>query len=346
MSKVTIRDIAERLKIGKTTVALALMDKYGVSEETKSKVFVTACEMGYDFSKVNKKRSNKNKTIKLVLRDKSLLTTDFWTEIIQGIEKEGRKNNIPIEVFAFDSTSKMDELYIDTLRDTSSGVIFVDGNVTNEYSIFSEMEIPVVLLDPRAYEERKMTQVNSSNYMGGMLACKHLWRKGHRKLCVCGNAQYGKSLYMRCWGFINKFNQINDGTGQLIELTLADPDFANYMHNNDSIKEMFESGNIPTGVFCCNDLIARRFIAVAEEFGFKCPDDISVVGYDDSYHATCEQPLLTTIEVKKEEIGKLAVQTLLGEIAEPSRAKQSIEVIGSLVERDSVKDVTDKEILK
>jgi DNA-binding LacI/PurR family transcriptional regulator len=339
MSKVTIRDIAERLKIGKTTVALALMDKYGVSEETKSKVFVTACEMGYDFSKVNKKRSNKNKTIKLVLRDKSLLTSDFWTQIIQGVEMEGRKNNIPIEVFAFDSTSQMNEWHIDTLKDTSSGVIFVDGNVTNEYRIYSEMGIPVVLLDPRGYEERKMTQVNSSNYIGGMLACKHLWRKGHRKLCICGNAQYGKSLSMRCWGFINKFNQINDGTGQITELTLPDPNFPNYMHNNDSIEEMFKSGNIPTGVFCCNDLVARRFIAVAKEFGFSCPDDISVVGYDDSSYATGEEPLLTTIEVKKEEIGRLAVRTLLGEIDEPSRAKQSIEVIGTLVERESVKDV-------
>lgn len=339
MKKVTIRDIAERLKIGKTTVALALMDKYGVSEETKSKVFVTACEMGYDFSKVNKKRSNKNKTIKLVLRDKSLLTSDFWIQIIQGIEKEGRENNIPIEVFAFDSITPMNELNIETLKDTSSGVIFVDGNITNEYSIYSGMGIPVVLLDPRGYEERKMTQVNSSNYMGGMLACKHLWRKGHRKLCVCGNAQYGKSLFMRCGGFINMFNQINDGTGQIIELTLPDPNFPNYMHNNDAIEEIFKSGNIPTGVFCCNDLIARRFIEVANKYGLRCPEDISVVGYDDSSYATCEEPYLTTIEVKKEEIGRLAVKALLGEIAEPSRAKQSIEVIGALVERGSVKDI-------
>lgn len=339
MKKVTIRDIAEKLNIGKTTVALALMDKYGVSEETKSKVFVTACEMGYDFSKINKKRSLANKTIKVVLRDKSVLASEFWMQIIQGVEKEGRKNNIPIEIYAFDALSPIDDLHIDSLRGTSSGIILFDCNITNEYNTYSQMGIPVVLLDPRNYEERKMTQINSSNYIGGMIACKHLWKKGHRRLCVCGNMQYGKSLFMRCWGFINKFHQLNDGTGELIQLTQPDPEFVDYMHYEQSVIDLFRSGDVPTGFFCCNDLVARRLIEVAREFGFECPRDISVIGYDDSSFSTNDKPFLTTIEVKKEEMGRLAVQALLGEIAEPSRPKQNIEVIGSLVERLSVKDI-------
>lgn len=97
---------------------------------------------------------------------------------------------------------------------------------------------------------------------------------------------------------------------------------------------------LPTGFFVDNDIIALGVIKALNEMGYRVPDDISLVGYDDLPYSAVSQPALTTIRVGKEEMGRIAVRRLYDVMThnEPGLYLQ-IELSTSFIERDSVRDI-------
>ena len=333
--KVTIREIAERLHMGKTTVALALADKYGVSEETKAKIVLTAYEMGYDFSKLNKKKNR----ITIVLANKSFLMTEFWADIIKGVEMEASTQGYVTEIIALDKSNSVETYPLSFLRNNSAGLIFVDSSFDQNYEVLSRLNIPVVLLDPRSYMGTDLTLIRADNYLGGYMACDYLWAHGHRKLCYIGNISHGNSVRSRWLGFSDRFTQLSKGIAgcSLLSLTDADKRNEDYMYNHVTVLETFKKKSLPTGIFCCNDMVAlQTMAALKEEFGLKAPDDYSIIGFDNIMHGKTSDPPLTTININCEEMGRMSVMLLKEEIDSKSLQKKNIQIYGTLVERGSV----------
>ena len=335
--KVTIRDIAERLNIGKTAVALALADKYGVSEETKAQIVLTAHEMGYDFAKVKKKRNS----ITIVLKDKSFLTTEFWQDIIKGVEKESSSLGYVTEIFALDKNNSVDNFPFTFLQGNSVGLIFIDSYFDENYEKLRNLRIPVVLIDPRNYMGADLTQIRADNFLGGYMACEYLWRHGHRHLCYIGNILHGNSVRSRWMGFRDRFDQLSAGEeGSLLSIIRADRRDKDYMHNEEDLIRAFEQGNRPSGIFCCNDMVALRTMSVLEErFGLKAPRDYSIVGFDDILQSGQNDPPLTTFSVNREEMGRMSVMLLKEEIENKSLQKKDIQIYATLIERGTVRRI-------
>ena len=333
--KITIRDIADRLHIGKTAVALALSDKYGVSEETKARIVLTAHEMGYDFSKVRKKRNS----ITVVLRDKSFLTTEFWQDIIKGIEKGASDLGYITEILALDKSNSLANVSLAFLQGNSIGLLFIDSYFDDNYDSLLKLRIPVVLIDPRNYMGTDLTQICADNFLGGYMACDYLWKHGHRRLCYVGNIAHGNSVRGRWLGFSERFSQLSRGAEgcSLCGVTQADKAHRDYMHSEAALLEAFGGERRPTGVFCCNDMVALRTMdALQGRYGLAAPRDYSVVGFDDIRQSRHCEPPLTTFGVDREEMGRMAAALLVEEVEGKSRQKKDVQIYGTLVERASV----------
>lgn len=333
--KITIRDIAERLQIGKTAVALALSDKYGVSEETKARIVLTAHEMGYDFSKIRKKRNS----ITVVLKDKSFLTTEFWQDIIKGIEKEASDLGYVTEILALDKSNSLANVSLAFLQGNSIGLLFIDSYFDDNYDSLLKLRIPVVLIDPRNYMGADFTQIRADNFLGGFMACEYLWRHGHRRLCYIGNIAHGNSVRSRWLGFSERYSQLSRGAEgcSLCGITQADKADKDYMHNEAAVAEAFAGAERPSGIFCCNDMVALRTMEMLKKrYGFTAPRDYSIIGFDDILQSQSSDPPLTTFNVNREEMGRMAAAFLVEEVESKSLQKKDIQIYGMLVERASV----------
>ncbi len=108
-------------------------------------------------------------------------------------------------------------------------------------------------------------------------------------------------------------------------------------------KQAFErilaTGDMPTALFACNDLMAMGVINAANKHGLSVPDNLSVIGYDDISLAKFITPSLTTIHQPKFNLGRKAFDTLLDQIQSQRKTNVEIHLEATLVERDSVKEI-------
>ena len=95
MKKVTIRDIAQKMNISKSSVSLALNDGYGINSETRDKILLEAHQMGYDFSKTKKRYNN---VITILIGDSSQTRDTFWKDIYLGIESIAMEKKLLINI--------------------------------------------------------------------------------------------------------------------------------------------------------------------------------------------------------------------------------------------------------
>ena len=110
-----------------------------------------------------------------------------------------------------------------------------------------------------------------------------------------------------------------------------------------AMEKMIKSKDLPSAVFCATDLLAYGAIRAAEENGLKVPKDISIMGYDNievSLHTSIYKKTLTTIDVKKEEMGRKSIEILKSIIEEPEREPSKTTIPTELIIRDTVKIIS------
>ena len=105
------------------------------------------------------------------------------------------------------------------------------------------------------------------------------------------------------------------------------------------MNKILSQDNLPTAVFCCNDLMALGAISAIGEKGLRVPEDISIIGYDNIHASRFYSPPLTTVHQSKSRLGVQAVNLLFERINHKSDQKEKIEIYPELVVRKSVKKI-------
>jgi HTH-type transcriptional repressor purR len=103
------------------------------------------------------------------------------------------------------------------------------------------------------------------------------------------------------------------------------------------MNKILSQDNLPTAVFCCNDVMALGAISAIGEKGLRVPEDISIIGYDNIHASRFYSPPLTTVHQSKSRLGVQAVNLLFERINHKSDQKEKIEIYPELVVRKSVK---------
>lgn len=205
---------------------------------------------------------------------------------------------------------------------------------------------PVVLLD-RFFDELHVDSVVSDNYQGGYLGTQHLLQLGHRHIGFLTRPNlYVTSAAHRVQGYKRALAEASvsyDSTlvfqGLLPSLSeglvLRDPTSRASDYDRAAVREFLDRPGRPTALFACNDLIAIETLEACADLHLRVPEDISLVGFDDSGAATLLRPPLTTLRQNLVEMGQLGMSYLLDRIEGRRQTSERISLGVELVVRES-----------
>ena len=191
--------------------------------------------------------------------------------------------------------------------------------------------VPLLVLDPLVAASPDVTSVGSTNYAGGVAAAEHLLALGHRRAAYLGGDRTAACNQARFHGFRGTM----EAAGCPVPEDLV-------LHRRFRYEEGLAGGAVlldhpdpPTAIFAGNDEIAVGVIETARTRGLRVPDDLSVVGFDDTHVAQLSSPGLTTVRQPLRDMGSVALRTALQLAAGEPVDSHHVELATSLVVRNS-----------
>ncbi len=310
--QVTIKDIAQKLGLSTSTVSRALKDHPDISPKTREAVKELAALLGYRPNRIALNlRSNSTRTLGLIIPE---IEHYFFSAIINGIEEVAYKNDYSVMVFQSNESYKREVINAQAvLTNRVDGVMVSFSKETKDYSHFEKLidnEIPLVFFD-RVVDSLPADQVVADDYHGAFLAVNHLIEKGCKRIAHFAapqNLQIGKS---RLSGYHDALLKHNIPFDHELVL-LADT----YETARKAAHDILRKPNSPDGFFAVNDISAIAIIKAARELGKKVPEDVKVVGFENSKYAALSEPELTTIDQFGFDLGRETCLLLLKRIKE------------------------------
>lgn len=333
---VTMKNIADVLGVSTVTVSKALADKEGVGEELRQAIKAKADEMGYSYA-ASKQKSSREKqkfNIGVIVASNYVDVASYsfylslYHNIILSLAKTGYSGIMEIITDEMRQENVLPTVVIEQKVD---GVIVL-GQMSAVYvEKIMNTGMPVVLLD--FYDAAIDTDsVVTDNVYGTYMLTDYCISMGHRKIAFVGSIGATSSILDRYLGYFRALciNRIEPRRDYLIE------DRGSNLLNYDKIKL---PEDMPTAFVCNCDEIAYHLMGQLNQMGYKVPEDISVVGFDNYTFADYANPKLTTVAVNMEAMAEEAVTMLIRQIVtkEPSNLRKVIS--GTLIIRDSVKDI-------
>ncbi|MCL4871299.1 MAG: LacI family transcriptional regulator [Anaerolineae bacterium] len=340
--KTTIAAIAQACHVSPTTVSLALNNKPGVSDETRALVLDTATTLGYfpAFAAAASRKTRRLNTVGMVVKSEpSLLPSanPFYSQIIAGVDDACQDMGINL-LFAMLPVDRHNHpRTIPPLLENSAvdGLLmvgtFIDQTIA---TILGGRALPIVLVDGYSDTE-SYDMVVSDNFRAAYQAVEYLIQQGHRHIGLIGSEPDGyPSLNERRNGYLRV----------LKENEIAPTYIANFNVNRsqgeaETVHLLQENPQI-TALFCVNDNVALGALRAAQQLGRQVPQELSLVGYDDTYLASSVSPTLTTMRVDTLAMGRAAVHLLALRLEKPDAARSTFIIHPELVERDSTAPVS------
>jgi LacI family transcriptional regulator len=331
---ITIKDVARESGVNTSTVSRALNNVYGVNDKTRKHVMEVATRLNYRTNEMARGLvTGRLHTIGLVVSD---IRNPFFAEVARGAEDAANRAGYDLVLCNSDLKAEKQMGYFDSLLAKR-----VDGIVMNSVAVLSHAQqdqlwaagVPIVLLN-RSSGYRRFSSVLGDNFQGGELAGNYLIDLGHTKVGhITGPRAHG-NLADRAKGFLNAFQ----------DRGLPEPEVIYGEHTFEGGYELANRLLGPnrriTAIFAGNDVLAFGCIRAAIEKGIRIPDDLSIVGFDNVELSQITSPPLTTVDQPKYEIGRAAIEMLLGMMAKDGIREPEHRVIGvRLIERRSCRRV-------
>lgn len=338
--RVTMKDIAEQLNVSINAVSLALNDKTGVGKETRNLILNKAEEMGYFLEKAKYKKSLSSKNICLLIKTQYFRNSDFYAKVLLGVEEEAKKHGYEILINFTDQLSSIP----DCVKESRVCGIISIGRISDEYLIaLKKHRIPIILVDHSSLVE-PIDCILSNNKLGSYRITSLLISNGYRKIGFFGDLNYSMSIKERFFGYLEAIRNLIPLTGFdaasryiLKYSVLGNVEQFVIEHNISKIIDQIKQiRQLPEAFVCSNDEAAVQLIHALQQLKYQVPEDIAVVGFDNTELSTAISPRLTTVNVHKEFMGKAAVQRLKWRIDHINEPFENIVLNVEVVERDSI----------
>jgi LacI family transcriptional regulator len=327
---VTIRDIAERAGVSINTVSRALNNKPDISEETRRKILKIAQELGYvKNATASSLRSKQTNIVGVIIADSA---NPFYAEVLKGIEAASRKYGYQIMLMNTERIYENEEKAIEVLlqRRVDGLLITPVQDKSDDIRALIERKVPFVIVG-RHFEELEVDEIHSDEVKGGYLATRHLIERGRKNIIMISGYLFKSAAYMRLEGYRKALKEygIPFSEKMIIE---TDIDIESGYR---AMREAIEKGLEFDAVFCYNDLLAFGAIKALKECGYRIPEDVAVVGYDDIVYSSFVCPSLTTVRIKKFEMGFEAFRMLLQRLKGRRKRRKRVILDVELVVRES-----------
>jgi DNA-binding LacI/PurR family transcriptional regulator len=304
-----LTEVAEKVGVSEATVSRVLNGRPGVAAATRTAVLTALDVLGYE--RPTKLQGKRARLVGLVLPELQNPIFPAFAEVVGGALAQLRFTPV---LCASGPNGQPEADYVNMLLEQhASGVIFAGGNFAEanspheHYHLLRERSLPVVLINESS-DELAFPQVATDDVTATEQAYSHLRALGHQIIgMVLGPEDHMPSL-LKLRSFLQASRR--DGAN-------AGPDMVEH------VPFSLEAGHAGgarliargvTGIICASDPLALGVIRAARRSGLGVPEDVSVVGYDDSTFMACTDPPLTTVRQPIEAMGRAAVKLLVSQI--------------------------------
>lgn len=329
---VTMSDIANEIGVSTVTISKALGDKDGVGEELRERIKQKANEMGYRFS--NSSRSAKDSltysisvvVAKHFINDASAFYWVVYRYIVELLQKQSYYGILEV---VSDSDEQLCEMPNSITDKKTDGVIVLGQFSQNYVNTLLSANIPTVFLDFYS-GKNDIEAVLADNFFGAYTITNYLINNGHKKIGFIGTIHSTSSIQDRYLGYYKSHieNHIRVNPSWIIDDRNAE---------GVAFTEFSLPKEMPTAFMCNCDEAAYILINQLKAIGYRVPEDISVVGYDNHIYSTISNPRITTIDVNSYRMSQEAVEIIIKKIRDSNYKCGRVLVTGKLIERDSVK---------
>lgn len=336
----TIYEIAKRAGVSIATISRA------INPETRSKVspetlkhvedLIAKCHYTPNFSaKFLTKQSYK--TIGVIIPHlEGIFFSDYYSKILSGVSDGLMNTGYILKLILFKVGMPKYDYYNFRAGEGIDGLIVTQWPMYfSGKKILEGLKLPTIFItDP--LESTQANFISADNRMGGEIAARYLYSKGHRKIIVVTGPQWSSDSQLRLKGFMDYMKK--KGLHSDPSMILC----GNYQKKKASevVGEYLNKKTKATAIFCLNDFMALGVLDRLNKLGFSCPKDFSVMGYDDERGSRYANPPLTTIHMPFYEIAREAA-TQMTNYLDSNKSDKNVNmpkplVSVGLVERHSV----------
>lgn len=329
----TIRQIAEEFGVAPSTVSVVLNNRPGVRRELRQKIRGALIENGYQIREQTAQQGNilfvyYTSTNYLAARKDETLTL-----ALSGIEEVCTERKYTFSITNATSAT-LDEILLSATPETHSGVILLGTEYYQEpSSAFFNMSVPLVILDG-FFPEYPLNTVNIDNSSGIYEALKLLLENNHSQIgYIKSSIEFG-CLRDRSNCLYNSRSRFGlPPEPEYVIRVSQEPE-----KSRKEIDAFLRScPYVPSAFIADNDIIAASAVQSLQHAGFRVPEDVSIIGFDDSSICTILTPYLSTIRVNPRSMAKLATARLIEMIESPDPHEIIKSTVGTeLINRQSV----------
>lgn len=330
MATVTIRDVARKAGVGIGTVSRVLNDSPLVSEDTRLKVLAAIKDLDFSPNTVARRLSRGRSMAVAVIAP--YFTRRSYTERLQGIEHVLSASGYDLILYNVETVERRDECLRSVPRgERLDGVLILSLSPTREETErFIALGVPTVLIDARS---DSLSCVRIDDVQGAQIAVQYLLNLGHTRIAYIGEVLDDNPF---------RFQPIIDRyTGYRLALEQAKIPFRTEYHRQGKYgwiearrmaHELFALPEPPTAIFAYSDTLAFGILEAAQQEGFRVPEELSIIGFDDVEIAQYFQ--LTTVRQLLYESGARGAEMLLAQLqGEEQEQNQQIVLPTELVVR-------------
>lgn len=330
----TLADVAAAAGVSKATVSKALNGRDDVSAETRERVLAAVTEIGY--RPTTTPATGPDRRAVAVVFD--IPASPYILGVLQGALAGATDEHVDLlSRLAPDRSARTHRAVArEWVADQrAAGVVGIVG-LTLSYPdglirAASDASVPFVMVDPVDTRHEHMVSVGSSNWAGARTATEHLIGQGHRRIAWVGGPEGSDAARDRLYGY----QAALDAAGLAVDPALVRADRFDVATGTRHAHDLLTSAQPPTAIMAGDDEIAVGVLAAAHALGVRVPEQLSVTGFDDTPQAAWTTPPLTTVHQHLEDMGRMAVRTVLAMADGGRPASRHVELATSLTVRAS-----------
>lgn len=331
---VNLKDIAEQIGVSTKTVSNVINGNFArVSPKTRAAIEAAIAELNYrpNVAARHLRRAHVG-VLALAIPD---LENPYFAEIGQAIIAAAAKENYTVLIDYTGGERQSEALVVNGFRPHLIDGVILDPQALEREDIMPQgTQVPVVLLGERIFQA-PCDHIAIDNVAAAATATRHLIEEGRQRIAVLGVREESscEAPSLRLRGYMEALQS----SGRAVDSDLLLP--GGEWHRAEGARAMntlLQARVLPDAVFCFNDLLALGAMSAIHAAGYRIPEDIAVVGFDNIQEGRFAYPPLTSICPDKTAIGEMAIRALLARIKQPSsHVPQFFEVPFTLQIRQS-----------
>src|ERR1700722_16713013 len=329
---VTIREVAKAAGASVSTISAALNNSDYVSADMRSRVEGAIKTLQYTPNDLARGlRLQKTHSIAIVVPD---LSNNFYIELVRGAKDYSASANFTVLIGDSRESWEEERNYLDSFhRRRVDGVVRVPAiNAVGGKARAVLGNLPVVYAARYPLvRDPYFGRVGVDNTRAAESATRYLLSLGHRDIgIITGDVSSGTSVD-RLQGFMSAIRSAKIRPDRSMVHAGHNDMESGHLH----AMQLFTRGQRPTAIFCTNNMMALGALSAIQEIGLECPEEVSLLGFDDFYWATLLRPRLTVVRQPAREIGMIAARILIDHIEGRANVPAPALLETQLIVRDS-----------